>query len=168
MYDVYTTPKSYANIETLNEMDESGIKIHVVHHGLIVDVFGDEPPGSDLGNLRQKLVPVPMQDALMEKIAEYGDAAALERALSMVKIAHQYVRNDGSSYLHTVKECPRCVGGFVFITKVFLPSSIIILWTAFQVVRSCIFAGSPVHLHGALQSLRGFVRSIRTDEQMDR
>lgn len=109
LYDVYTTPKSYANIETLNEMDGSGIKIHVVHHGLIVDVFGEEAPGSDLGNLRQKLVPVPMQDALMEKIAKYGDAAALERALSMVKITNQYVRNDGISYLHTVKECPRCV-----------------------------------------------------------
>lgn len=107
LYDVYTNPKSYANIDSLADLDGTGIPIVVVHLGLIVDVFGDEPPGSHLGNLRAKLQPQAMDDSLMERIAGSGKVAGLERSLSMVKINQQHVRNDGSSYLHTVSECPR-------------------------------------------------------------
>lgn len=109
LYGVYATPKSYANIETLSELDESGLRISVVHAGLIVDVFGDEAPGSDLGNLRRKLVATPLQeqDELMNRIALKGDRAGLERTLMMLKVTQEFVRDDGSSYLHTVQECPR-------------------------------------------------------------
>lgn len=47
--DVYTIPKTYANIDTLEALDESNIRIAVEHEGLIVDVFGDEMPGSTIG-----------------------------------------------------------------------------------------------------------------------
>lgn len=46
---VYTTPSSYHDIDTLKELDESGISIAVRHQGLIVDIFGDAQPGSPLG-----------------------------------------------------------------------------------------------------------------------
>lgn len=107
LYDVYTNPKSYADIDTLGDMDRSGIPIAVVHPGLIVDVFGDEKPGSHLGNLREKLFPTPLDEDLMEKIAKTGKVAGLERSLSMPKVYQQFVRNDGTTYLHSVSECPR-------------------------------------------------------------
>lgn len=107
LYDVYTNPKSYADIDTLGDMDRSGIPIAVVHPGLIVDVFGDEKPGSHLGNLREKLFPTPLDEDLMEKIARTGKVAGLERSLSMPKVYQQFVRTDGTTYLHSVSECPR-------------------------------------------------------------
>lgn len=107
LYDVYTNPKSYANIDSLADLDESGLPIVIVHLGLIVDVFGDEQPGSHLGNLRAKMKPDLKDETLMERIAASGKMAGLERELAMPKIHQEYVRNDGSSYLHTVSECPR-------------------------------------------------------------
>lgn len=100
-------PKSYANIDTLADLDESGIRIAVLYAGLIVDIFGEEPPGSHLGNLRQKLFGLDLDHDLMGDIARQGKVAGLERLLSMPKIFHDHVRSDGSSYLHIVKECPR-------------------------------------------------------------
>lgn len=104
---MYTNPKSYANIANLAEMDSSGIPIVVTHLGLIVDVFGDEEPGSYLGNLRAKLQPSSMDETLMNKVAADGRMAALERRLAMEQISLQYIRSDGSSFLYTIPECPR-------------------------------------------------------------
>jgi hypothetical protein len=44
-----STPASYPNIDTLEQLDNSGLWIAVRHQGLIVDLFGDEKPGSPLG-----------------------------------------------------------------------------------------------------------------------
>lgn len=49
LVDVYTTPTSYPNIDTLETLDKSGIPIGVRHQGLIVDLFGSEQPGTPLG-----------------------------------------------------------------------------------------------------------------------
>ena len=46
---MYTIPKSYTNLDTLEDFDKSGIPIAVRHWGLIVDVFGNEEPGSPIG-----------------------------------------------------------------------------------------------------------------------
>lgn len=47
--DVYTIPKSYPNVDTLTDLDQSNVPIAVRHAGLIVDIFGDELPGTPLG-----------------------------------------------------------------------------------------------------------------------
>lgn len=107
LYDVYTHPKFYANLNTLKDVDEAGIPISVTHLGLIVDVFGDELPGTHLGNLRAKLKPRPMDDFLIAQVAAHGKEAALERFLALPLIEQQYMRPDGQSYLHRVSECPR-------------------------------------------------------------
>jgi hypothetical protein len=44
-----STPASYPNIDTLEQLDSSGMWIAVRHQGLIVDLFGDEQPGTPLG-----------------------------------------------------------------------------------------------------------------------
>lgn len=107
LYDVYTNRKWYANIDSLADMDESGIPIEVEHWGLIVDIFGDEQAEGLVGNLRKKLVSSAMDDSVMGRVAKTGKVAGLERTLRMPMIYQQYVRNDGSSYLHSVSECPR-------------------------------------------------------------
>ena len=104
---MYTHPKFYATLNSLKDVDEAGIPITVVHLGLIVDVFGDELPGSHLGNLRAKLNPRPMDDFLMDRVAANGKEAGLERVLALPLIEQQYIRPDGQSYLHRVSECPR-------------------------------------------------------------
>lgn len=49
LVDVYTIRKSYANLHTLDDLDRSGLMIYVRHKGLIVDVFGEEQPGTPIG-----------------------------------------------------------------------------------------------------------------------
>lgn len=107
LYDVYTNPKSYANIDTLGDLSQANIPIVVVHLGLIADVFGGDEPGNYLRGLRSKLIPSSMEDGLMGRVAREGKVAGLERYLNMPRIYQEYVRQDGSSFLYMVKECPR-------------------------------------------------------------
>lgn len=180
LYDVYTNPKTYANIDTLGELDRSGIIIAVLHQGLIVDVFGDERPGSHLGNLRLKLYPTTLEDDLMARIARTGKEAGLERLLSMPKVYQQYVRTDGTTLLHTIDECPRyeymrqsnhrsllCHSGErrkLTGFALFVCLSFVVL---LQVVRTGLSAGPTFDLHGVLQSLRGIVCAVGSGQQMD-
>lgn len=47
--DIYTTPREYPSIDTLEQLDKSGMLIILEHTGLQTDVFGTEAPGSILG-----------------------------------------------------------------------------------------------------------------------
>ncbi|GAB0090490.1 uncharacterized protein DMENIID0001_052260 [Sergentomyia squamirostris] len=108
LVDVYTNSISYHNMDTLAELDESGIPISVLHAGLITDVFGSEPPGTRLGNLHSKMfVATHDNNIILSRIATKGDMAALQRLVDMPKIFQQFVRSDGQPLIHVIKECPR-------------------------------------------------------------
>ena len=107
LVDVYTTPTSYQSIDTLAALHESELEIHVRHPGLLTDIFGDEKPGSPLGNLKKQLK-TSDDDLLNERVAYKGDIAALDRLADMPYQTNKLTpRNDGKTLLHLVKECPR-------------------------------------------------------------
>ncbi|XP_055699581.1 uncharacterized protein LOC129799581 [Phlebotomus papatasi] len=108
LVNVYTNSLSYPNIDTLEALDQSGIPIAVVHAGLIVDVLGSDPPGTLLGNLRQKMFTFTIDNTdILGRIATRGDIAALQRLVDMPKIFQQFVRKDGVPLIHVIRECPR-------------------------------------------------------------
>jgi hypothetical protein len=114
LYDVYTTPKSYPNIDTLNDLLESEMEIHVRHPGLVTDIFGDgRDKSSTVESLRSRLR-ISSDDFLHQRIVKKGDIAALKRYsnydLEESKLA---LREDGTSNLHLVAECPRCHFSFL-------------------------------------------------------
>ena len=107
MVDVYTTPTSYQSIDTLEDLYKSRLEIHVRHPGLLTDIFGDEKPGSPLGDLKKRLK-TSDNDFLDERVAYKGGIAALDRLADMTYQTNKLIpRNDGKSLLHLVKECPR-------------------------------------------------------------
>lgn len=109
MVDVYTTPSSYQSIDTLDDLYQSQLEIHVRHPGLLTDIFGDEKSGSPLGNLKKQLK-TSEDDFLNERTAYKGDIASLDRLADMPYQTNKLVpRTDGKSLLHLVKECPRYV-----------------------------------------------------------
>lgn len=108
LYNVYTTPKSYPNIDTLDDLYESRLDIHVRHPGLLTDIFGEEPVGTTIGNLRIKRLQATTDDFLNERIALKGDVAGLARYANYASDDNKLsAREDGKSNLHIVAECPR-------------------------------------------------------------
>jgi hypothetical protein len=107
LVDVLTTPSSYPDIDSLEALYDSKLEISVRHPGLITDIFGDELPGTKLGNLRTRLRKTD-DDLLNVRISGKGDVAGLERysGFQYNKIGLR-LRTDGVSFIHLVKECPR-------------------------------------------------------------
>jgi hypothetical protein len=108
LYTVYTTPKSYPNIDTLDGLLESGLEIHVRHPGLVTDIFGDGRDKSTVANLKQRLR-VSSDDFLNRRIVERGGLASLERYANYDSENNKFVprEEDGRSNLHLVEQCPR-------------------------------------------------------------
>lgn len=105
---MYTTPKSYPNIDTLDELLESKLEIHVRHPGLITDIFGDGKGDSTVAQLKKRLR-VSNDDFLNERIVKRGDIASLERYANYDSENNKLIpRADGISNLHLVEQCPRC------------------------------------------------------------
>uniref|UniRef100_A0A182MLD6 Ionotropic glutamate receptor C-terminal domain-containing protein n=1 Tax=Anopheles culicifacies TaxID=139723 RepID=A0A182MLD6_9DIPT len=107
LVDVYTTPTSMKNLDTLAELDASGLKITVTAPALIVDVFGTERPGSTIGNLRQRIVieHVPTRMSAYSVLA--GTTAGLIRNQDFVRLSTKYLGDDGTARLHRLRECLR-------------------------------------------------------------
>lgn len=107
MVDVYTTPTSMKNLDTLAELDASGLSITVTAPALIVDVFGTERPGSTLGNLKRRLV----IETATNRSAAYGvlggRTAGLIRNQDFVRLSTKYLGRDGTPRLHRMRQCPR-------------------------------------------------------------
>uniref|UniRef100_A0A182XBX1 Ionotropic glutamate receptor C-terminal domain-containing protein n=1 Tax=Anopheles quadriannulatus TaxID=34691 RepID=A0A182XBX1_ANOQN len=107
LVDVYTTPTSMKNLDTLAELDASGLSITVTAPALIVDVFGTERPGSTLGNLKQRLV----IETATNRSAAYGvlggHTAGLIRNQDFVRLSTKYLGRDGTPRLHRMRQCPR-------------------------------------------------------------
>uniref|UniRef100_A0A182IAL4 Ionotropic glutamate receptor C-terminal domain-containing protein n=1 Tax=Anopheles arabiensis TaxID=7173 RepID=A0A182IAL4_ANOAR len=107
LVDVYTTPTSMKNLDTLAELDASGLSITVTAPALIVDVFGTERPGSTLGNLKRRLV----IETATNRSAAYGvlggHTAGLIRNQDFVRLSTKYLGRDGTPRLHRMRQCPR-------------------------------------------------------------
>jgi hypothetical protein len=107
LYNVYSTSKSYPNIDTLDDLYKSELKIHVRHPGLLTDIFGDGRDGSTVSNLRRRLR-VSNDNFLNQRIVTKGDIASLERFANYEFENNKLLpREDGKSNLHLVAECPR-------------------------------------------------------------
>lgn len=116
LYNVYTTPKSYPNIDTLDDLYTSRLDIHVRHPGLLTDIFGDAQVGTSIGNLRAERLQTTIDDLLNERIVSKGDVAGLARYANYAFDNNQLTpRDDGKTNLHIVAECPRyaCVEGII-------------------------------------------------------
>lgn len=108
LFNVYTTPKSYPNIDTLDDLYKSGTDIHVRHPGLLTDIFGDARAGTTIGNLRTKRLKLTSDDFLNDRIASAGDVAGLVRYANYDDDNKNLApRADGKKNLHIVGECPR-------------------------------------------------------------
>lgn len=109
LYNVYTSKQSYPNIDTLEDLYNSKLEIHVRHPGLLTDIFGDGRDKSIVSNLRSHLR-VSGDDFLNKRIVTKGDIAALERYANYEFENNKLVpREDGTSNLHLVAECPRWI-----------------------------------------------------------
>ncbi|XP_058176238.1 uncharacterized protein LOC131291067 [Anopheles ziemanni] len=107
LVDVYTTPTSMKNLDTLAELDASRLPIMVNAPALVVDVFGTERPGNTIGNLKQRL----MLDEHPSKPAGHtvmaGLSAGLIRNQDFVRLSTKHLGEDGNARLHRLRECPR-------------------------------------------------------------
>uniref|UniRef100_A0A182SIL7 Ionotropic glutamate receptor L-glutamate and glycine-binding domain-containing protein n=1 Tax=Anopheles maculatus TaxID=74869 RepID=A0A182SIL7_9DIPT len=95
------------NLDTLAELDASGLTITVTAPALIVDVFGTERPGSTIGNLKQRLVIEhnpgrPAAYGVLE-----GVTAGLIRNQDFGRLSTKYLSDEGNARLHRLRECPR-------------------------------------------------------------
>ncbi|XP_053661435.1 uncharacterized protein LOC128710403 [Anopheles marshallii] len=107
LVEVYTTPTSMKNLDTLAELDASGLTITVTAPALIVDVFGTERPGSTIGNLKQRLV----IEHRTSQTSTYGVLAGLTAGLirnqDFVRLSTKHLNTNGIARLHRLRECPR-------------------------------------------------------------
>ncbi|KFB52177.1 AGAP000293-PA-like protein [Anopheles sinensis] len=107
LVEVYTTPTSMKNLDTLAELDASRLPIMVNAPALVVDVFGTERPGNTIGNLKQRL----KLDEHPSKPTGYavmaGLSAGLIRNQDFVRLSTKYLGEDGNARLHRLRECPR-------------------------------------------------------------
>jgi hypothetical protein len=109
LYDIFTTPKSYPNIDTLDDLYKSGLEIYVRHAGLLDDIFGDEPTGTTLGDLKTHRLKLTNDSDLNARIVAYGNVAGLGRSENFDFDNLQVSKDDGKYNLHFGAECPRCV-----------------------------------------------------------
>lgn len=129
LYNVFSTPKSYPNIDTLDDLYESELEIHVRHAGLVTDIFGDDKDESTVGNLRRRLT-ISSDDFLNHRIASSGGIAALERYANYEFENNKLVpREDGISNLHLVAQCPRWESLYIFYSLAYLNIPLIIKFT---------------------------------------
>lgn len=78
------------------------------HPGLLTDIFGDEPFGTVIGNLRAERLVSTTDDQLNKRIAKYGDVAGLVRLANYAFINNELPPTEKRmNSLHFVAECPR-------------------------------------------------------------
>ncbi|XP_050099218.1 uncharacterized protein LOC126579713 [Anopheles aquasalis] len=112
LVDVYTTPRSRRNLDTLAELDASGLPIVVSAPALAVDVFGNEDASSassTIANLRHRLVLAPTisSRASGPSLVVVGQSAALIRKQDFGRLSTKYLGRDGTPRVHRLRECPR-------------------------------------------------------------
>ncbi|KAJ9577807.1 hypothetical protein L9F63_005626 [Diploptera punctata] len=103
--------KYYPDINTLEELDNSGLKVYTLSPSLI-DTFGD--PGNEnatslvMENLSKKVKVMPTSNDTWQIIAYERNAATLARKTDFRHSAQNMYRDsDGSPLLHLMENCPR-------------------------------------------------------------
>lgn len=107
MYKVYTDniPK---NIDTLEELDASGLKI-ITSSPSYRNIFGDNQSVPELfRSLKAKIFFENSHIQSIDRVLSSNDICTLERRTDTdIKIQTRYLNDDGTPKLHVVKECPR-------------------------------------------------------------
>lgn len=100
----YTTTSYYRNINSLQQLDESGLRIGTASMGL-ADVFVND---SSLGRSLKSKVVIINSNNTMHRAAYQKDLAVLERKEdAKMRIKLEFTQQDGFELVHLVKECPR-------------------------------------------------------------
>jgi hypothetical protein len=103
---VLSKPDYYPDINTLEELDESGLAITTGSINLVQDTFSTEesPPAK---HLRSKVIYSYLQEGNINYVAKHQNIAALNRLSTALYSVLLYRNSDGTFLLHIVKECPR-------------------------------------------------------------
>lgn len=103
---VLSKPDYYPDINTLEELDASGLVIGTGSPNLIQDTFSTEE-SSLITHLRDKITYLSMPDGLMSYVAKHHNTSALTRLSNAIYGVHLYHSPDGTFLLHIIEECPR-------------------------------------------------------------
>lgn len=103
MYTSFSTTSFYKDINTLQELDDSGLPIGTSSRSLL-DIFGDRE-NPLLASLQDKFII--MKTAAYDRAIEKRDVCCVERKSDItVGMTQQYLRL-GYEPLHIINECPR-------------------------------------------------------------
>jgi hypothetical protein len=94
---VYTKPMFYKNIETLKELDKSGMRINSKYKSFLDDAFSAN--SSDLMDRLLKKVVWVQNESVLFRLENYGEAALTRKIL--------FDLNYKSKKLHLISECAR-------------------------------------------------------------
>lgn len=103
---VLSKPDYYPDINTLEELDASGMVIGTGSPNLIQDTFSTEE-SSHTKHLRDKIMYYNLSNSVMSYVAKHRNVSALNRLSNSIYCLHIFHNSDGTSQLHIVKECPR-------------------------------------------------------------
>lgn len=109
----FIKPVYYKDINTLEDLAESPLKIGIKYAAMMDDIF---PPGSAglLKVLREKMVLTHSTSSLMESIAKAGKLVAMTRK---ELIEQSYSKYFASQMVHLVPQCPRTYNLAFFAQK---------------------------------------------------
>jgi hypothetical protein len=103
---VLSKPDYYRDINTLEELDASGLFIGTGSVNLVENTFSTED--SPLVNhLRNKIIYRLLENGIIDYVAKHQNIAALNRLSNALYSVLLYRNSDGTFLLHIVEECPR-------------------------------------------------------------
>jgi hypothetical protein len=103
---VLSKPDYYPDINTLEELDASGLLIATGSINLIENTFSTEE-SSVMKHLRNKVIYRNIQEGVTDYVAKHQDITALQRFSSAIYEVLLHRNSDGTFLLHMVAECLR-------------------------------------------------------------
>jgi hypothetical protein len=103
---VLSKPDYYPDINTLEELDASGLVIGTGSPNLVENTFSTEE-SSVIKHLRDKVTYYNLPESVMSYVARHHNISALNRLSNAIYGVHLYHSSDGTFLLHIVEECPR-------------------------------------------------------------
>lgn len=107
LYESFTNPLRYHDLNTLAELDKSGLKIGTSSPNL-GDIFGKDNDSVTLMHLREKVEVFKNPEiSTIERTATKKDIAAIERKNDLsLTIKMKFLDENGDKILHKIGECP--------------------------------------------------------------
>jgi hypothetical protein len=106
LVNVLSKPDYYPDINTLEELDASGLVIGTASRNLVVDTFSTEE-SSLMKHLWSKITYYNLQDGVISYALKHHNIASLTRLSNAIYSVQLHHSSDGTLKLHIVKECPR-------------------------------------------------------------